>query len=176
VNVGIIDLDGGEEPVLRPYLESLGCRVTVYRIGRPNDVVAVMSGAGRYAEIEHLLIDCHGGESGILMPELAPGVAEDGEPTAPWGPAQVRKFCRLSGASVLANGCLTGTPEMGAAFIEAGAAVYLAPAGYPHGREGLALQLRFYYELLHRGLGLPDAFSAAARSLRALDLYRIYWK
>jgi hypothetical protein len=174
MHVGIVSLGGTDELVIRPYLESLGCLVTTYRIGRPNDLVAVLSGAERYREIEHLFLDCHGGEQGFSMPELAPEVVLSGEPVEPWGPEQVRKFARLSGLTVLSGGCYTGSPALGSAFLDAGASAYLAPDDAVEGHDGLAFELRFYFELVCRGLALEAAYAAALSVGGEAFMYRLY--
>jgi hypothetical protein len=174
LHVGIVDLDGADEPVLRPYLESLECRVVVYRIGRANDLIAVLSGQELYPKTDHLILDCHGDEGSILIPELDPSVLAPGEPNRVFSVDHVLRFAKLPPLVVLATGCTTGSATMAEAFLWAGASGYLAPDGYPNGAEGRQFELEFYYEVLHHRRPEREAALLAQRVGGDAHLYRWY--
>lgn len=67
-----------ESFALRTALESFGARVIVHWIGRPNDLVDVLSGEDLDHRVDYLILNFHGDER-FCLPELGE-VYEPGEP------------------------------------------------------------------------------------------------
>ncbi len=69
-----------ESIALRSVLESFGARVTFHLIGRPNDLIDVLSGQDLDQKLDYLILNFHGDEGRFIMPELGEEVYELNEP------------------------------------------------------------------------------------------------
>ncbi len=174
LHIAIADLGGGDESSLRPFLERLACRVVVYRVGRPMDLVHILRGEDLYERTDHLILDAHGQDGALLIPEIDETIALPTEPLGPWGPSRIAECAKLPAIFVLSTACSTGSPAMARAILTSGARAYLAPEGYPDAADGLLFQQRFYYELVHRGASEEDAIVRAKRDGGDATLYRCY--
>jgi hypothetical protein len=146
----------------------------VYRIGRASDLIAVLSSEQLYPGTNHLILDCHGDEGSLLIPEVSESVLEPGEPNRIFTAEHVRRFAKLPPIVVVATGCSTGAPALAEAFLEAGASGYLGPDGYANAVEGMQFQLRFYFEVLHVGQPEREAVRRAHQVGGDACLYRWY--
>lgn len=144
--VTLIDMEGGPAGALRPALEAYGLRVDYTLVGQARHLIAALD----RPVAEYVILACHGDEGRILVPELAPSL-ERFQPThGPWGPAEIRRYVRVSDATVISTGCETGTEELAEAFLDAGAAAYVAPNRAPFGYASLFAPLLLFYELTER--------------------------
>lgn len=110
---------------IRASLEYFGARVFTYWIGRPSDLISVLSGEDLYAGTDLIILNFHGDEGKLIMPELGEDVYEDGEPQDDFGPDEIRRFAKLDGKIVFGNGCSLGDPALAAAFLERGCQLYI---------------------------------------------------
>jgi hypothetical protein len=117
-----------------------------------------------------VIIGCHGDAGRILMDDLAEEVARFQPFNGDAGPEEIRAHLRLPGSTVIATGCDTGDPALATAFLDAGAAAYLAPAGAPFGYASLFAPLFFFYELTENRTP-----AQAATRLRAHDDELAMW-
>lgn len=85
-----------------------GARFT-YWIGRPNDLISVLSGDDVYDGTDMILLNFHGDEGSLIMPELGEEVYEEEEPKGDFGADEIRRYAKLDGKTVIANGCSLGT-------------------------------------------------------------------
>ncbi|MFP4977546.1 delta-aminolevulinic acid dehydratase [Paenibacillus sp. CN-4] len=163
-----------ETQALRAALEYFGARTVTYYIGRPNDLTAVLSGEALYGKTDLFILCVHGEDGRLLLPELAEDVYEPGEPKGAFGADEVRRYARLDGAAVIANGCTLGDPRLAAAFMEAGCGAYIGPADYPDGSSALLFLIQLLYEVIGQGRELEEALGIAAARDSSLSMYRFY--
>ena len=98
-----------ESQAVRAALECFGVRVFTYWIGRPNDLISVLSGDDVYDGTDMILLNFHGDEGGLIMPELGEEVYEEEEPKGDFGADEIRRYAKLDGKTVIANGRSLGT-------------------------------------------------------------------
>ncbi len=174
LRIALVDIGGSDTSALAPALEAFGCRPLVYRVGRGNDLVGILSGEDLWKDADHLILDCHGQDGRIAMPYVHPSVVEPGEPTGDWGPERVREHAKLPPLLVMSTGCSTGSPELARAFLDAGCRAYIGPDDYPNGAVGLFCEIHFYYQLLYGGLGEREALARATAQGGDAAMYRWY--
>ncbi len=164
----------GEAQAIRSVLEWFDVRVITFRIGRGNDLVAILSGRDIYPDTDHLLLSCHGREGRIVMPEIGAEVSERGEPVGDWTAEDVRRHARLPGLLVLSTGCSLGCSEMVRAFLDSGCRGYIGTEDYPQGDAALFFVLRFYYELLTGKCSESGAVELARLQDDQTRMYRLH--
>jgi hypothetical protein len=152
--------DALEAVALRAALEWWNIEVTLRHVGAADQLVALLDGTVALSPLVVLM--CHGDERGILLPELAPELEQTQPFTGAVGPVELRQFLRVPGCAVVNTGCITGTGELAAAFIDGGASVYIGPADYPDAPGSLFFCLAFAYDHLVRGYSLAEAHRRAA--------------
>lgn len=69
-----------ESYAIRSALEYFGVRVNIHWIGRPNDLIDVLSGEELDNKVDYLILNFHGDEGRFCMPELDEDVYESNEP------------------------------------------------------------------------------------------------
>ncbi|MGW6163285.1 delta-aminolevulinic acid dehydratase, partial [Bacillus altitudinis] len=90
-----------ESFALRAALENFGAKVDMHWIGRPNDLINVLSGRNR-GETDFILLSFHGEEGAFLMPELGEDVYEEGEPRgAAFGADDIKRYASLNGVHII---------------------------------------------------------------------------
>lgn len=52
-------------------MESFGARVTLDLIGRPNDLIDILSGNDLPHKVDYLILNFHGDEGRFCLPELS---------------------------------------------------------------------------------------------------------
>ena len=165
--VTLLEVDGTHATALRSGLEAFGLRVDHVRVGQARHLVAGFERAGG----EYVVLACHGDEGRIIVPELAEEI-ERFQPThGAWGPSEVRRYVKLAGATVIATGCDTGTDDLAAAFLDAGAVAYVAPDGAPFGYASLFAPLLLFYELTQQ-----RTLTQAVDRLQAHDTELAMWR
>ncbi|MDQ0178028.1 L-amino acid N-acyltransferase YncA [Bacillus chungangensis] len=159
---------------LRTALEFFGARVFTYWIGRPSDLIDVLSGDDLYPETDFIILEFHGDEGRFLMPELDESVYEEGEPRVDFGPEEIARFTKLNGKVVLGNGCSLGNAILAKAFIENGCSAYIGPDDYPDGNAALMFALRFFYEMIQNKRSVKEAFAIAKSTDKETHMYQLY--
>lgn len=167
-SVDIVDVESGEAAPLRGMLELLGVRVRLFPVGQARHLVRALGGE---AIAPYVVLACHGEEGAIVLPELAEEIERFQPVHGRFGPGDVRRFARLPGSLVIANGCDTGTRELADAFLAAGASAYLAPDGAPFGYASAFAPLLVFYELTE-----GRTLAQAVARLRAHDAELAMWR
>lgn len=163
-----------EAQAVRAALECFGVRVFTYWIGRPNDLIDVLSGDDLYEGTDMILLSFHGDEGRLIMPELGDDVYEPNEPRGDFGPDEIRRFARLDGKTVIANGCTLGDPALAEAFLARGCNMFIGPDDYPDGNDALMFVLRLFYEIIQQGRDVKEAFAMTVPMSSELSMYRLY--
>lgn len=167
--IDLIDIEGGFARPLRDGLEAFGVQVNYLRVGQPRHLVAALDGTRPIAP--YVILSCHGDEGRILMDEVADELAAFQPFNGPVGPDRVREHFRLPGSVTLVTGCDTGDPALADAFLDAGAARYIAPRGAPFGYASMFAPLFLFYELTEQRT--PEE---AVERLRAHDEELAMWQ
>lgn len=159
--VTIINIaDALEAVALRAALEWWNVEVTLRHVGAADHLVALLDGSTPLSPLVSLM--CHGDERGILLPELSPDLEQTQPFTGAVGPAELRQFLRLPNCAVVNTGCITGTRELAAAFLDGGASIYIGPDDYPDADGSLFYCLALGYGHLVRGYSIAEAHRRAA--------------
>lgn len=163
-----------ESFALRAAFENFGAKVDMHWIGRPNDLIDVLSGRNR-RETDYLLLSFHGDEGAFLMPELGEDVYEDGEPRgATFGADEIKRYASLKGVHVISTGCTLGEKKLAEAFLEAGALSYTAPDDYIDGDAAFIFVLTMLYELMNNTKTVRAAFDRASSIDEETKLFQLY--
>ncbi len=153
---------------LRIALEEFGIQVNYLTIGQARHLVAALGGGRPVAP--YVVLCCHGIDGAILLPELGGEIAA-AQPFDRLGPEEVRGHLRLAGSTVLSLGCETGDEKLARAFLDSGAAAYIAPTDAPYGHASLFAALYLFYELTQE-----RPLDAAVAKLRAHDGELAMWE
>lgn len=159
---------------IRTALEYFGARVFMYWIGRPSDLMDVLTGEDLYPDMDLIILNFHGDEGQFVMPELDETVYEDNEPQDDFGPREIARFAKLDGKVVLGNGCTLGDPLLAQAFLDSGCSIYIGPDDYPDGNAALMFALRFCYEIIQNKRSVKEAFSIAKETDKETSMYQMY--
>ncbi|HWH95363.1 MAG TPA: hypothetical protein VNT03_15995 [Baekduia sp.] len=170
-SVDIIDVSSGGGATMRAPLERFGIGVRLMRVGQARHLVAALGGQ---ADAPFVILDCHGDEGRIVLPELADEVDRHQPLHGSVGPQELRSFARLRpGAVVICTGCDTGTHELAGSFLDNGASAYVAPAGAPFGYASVFAPLLLFYELTERR-SLRDAVRRLRQHDQELSMWRLF--
>ena len=165
--VDLIDVDSGQS-ALGAALEAFGLRVRRTAVGQARHLVAALS---EPPAADFVVLQCHGDEGAIVLPELA----EEVERYQPFHgrirPADLRGFARFDDTVVIASGCDTGHPDLARAVLDCGASAYVAPDGAPFAYASIVAPLLLFYELTE----LRD-LDEAVRRLTAHDDELAMWR
>ncbi|MCY1118948.1 delta-aminolevulinic acid dehydratase [Bacillus safensis] len=163
-----------ESFALRAALENFGAKVDMHWIGRPNDLIHVLSGRNR-GEIDYLLLSFHGEEGALIMPELGEDVYEDEEPRdTAFGAGEIKRYASLEGVHVISTGCTLGEKNLADAFLKAGATSYTAPDDYIDGNAAFIFLLTMLYELMNNTKTVRAAFDRARSIDEETKLFQLY--
>lgn len=164
-----------ESYALRSMLEYFGARVTVHWIGRPSDLVDVLSGEDREDKMDYLILNFHGDEGRFCLPELGEDVYEDGEPRGEFFDHQeVLHYSKLQDVKVIACGCTLGDKQLADAFLTSGCASYLGPADYIDGNANVMFLTRYMYEIINHHKTQQQAFDIAQSIDEETAMYQLY--
>ncbi|MGY3189793.1 delta-aminolevulinic acid dehydratase [Lysinibacillus sp. TE18511] len=166
---------GMEAHALRSTLEYFGARVTVHWIGRPNDLIDLLSGEDRDEKIDYLILNFHGDEGRLCMNELGEDVYERNEPRGEFfGPEEVMRYSKLNDIKVIAAGCTLGVEQLASAFLKSGCHSYIAPNDYIDGNANLMFLIRFMYEIINNNKTQQEAFDIAKPLDEDTSMYQLY--
>ncbi|MEY9977983.1 delta-aminolevulinic acid dehydratase [Lysinibacillus sp. RC79] len=165
-----------ESLAIRSVLESFGARVTLHLIGRPNDLIDVLSGEDLDDRIDYLILNFHGDEGRFCMPELGEDIYELNEPRGEFfGPQEILNYCTLKDVKVIASGCTLGEKQLATAFLKSGCHSYLAPDDYIDGNANLMFLIRFMYEIIANERTQQEAFEIAKSIDDETSMYQLYF-
>ncbi|MGQ8947622.1 delta-aminolevulinic acid dehydratase [Bacillus altitudinis] len=163
-----------ESFALRAALENFGAKVDMHWIGRPNDLIDVLSGRNR-GETDFIILSFHGEEGAFLMPELGEDVYEEGEPRgAAFGADDIKEYASLNGVHIICTGCTLGEKKVAEAFLETGAISYTAPDDYIDGNASFIFVLTMLYELVNNSKTVRAAFDQARSIDEETKLFQLY--
>lgn len=163
-----------EVQAIRAALEYFGARVFTYWVGRPKDLIDILSGEDLYPSTDTIVLCFHGEEGQLIMPELEESIYEPGEPKGNFGPEEIRKFARLAGKTVIGTGCSVGKLETAQAFLDSGCETYIGPNDYPDGNDALMFVLRLFYDLIQNKRGVKEAFQIAKSLDTEMEMFQLY--
>ncbi|WP_417900207.1 delta-aminolevulinic acid dehydratase [Bacillus haimaensis] len=163
-----------EAQAIRSALEYFQIRVTTYWIGRPRDLIEVLTGEGLMSETDCLILSFHGEEGELLMPVLEESVYELDEPRGNFGSEEIKVFGNLADRLVIGNGCTLGRPDLAKAFLAQGCRAYIGPGDYIDGNAALYFIIRFFYELISNGKSEKEAYDLAKSTDNETWLYEWY--
>jgi hypothetical protein len=164
-----------ESYALRSTLEYFGARVTLHLVGRPNDLVNVLSGDDLDDKVDYLILNFHGDEERFCMPELGEDVYEQDEPRGEFfGAEDVRRYAKLKDVHVIASGCTLGGKNVAKAFLTCGCHSYIGPDDYIDGNANLMFVIRFMYEIINNRRSQQEAFELATSIDQETSMYKLY--
>lgn len=150
--------DSSEAEAIRQALESFGCLVLTKYIGRPNDLIAVLNGKIPF-DPDVVILSGHGEDGTIVIPVLADPVYTEHEPKGNFSSAEITRYLKLTGKTIISTCCTTGAEDLSAVFSKKN--VYIAPADYIEGNAVLLFLVDFFYQIIQRKLPVEDAWNHA---------------
>ena len=168
--VDIVDIESGDGEAVRAGLELFGLRTRRTHVGQARHLIAALTEA---STSEFLLLLCHGDEGDIMLPELAPGVERYQPFHGRVTPDDLRGFARFDGRVVIATGCDTGHPDLAQAFLDCGAAAYIAPTGAPFGYASYFAPISLFYDLTEQR-SLDEAIAHLHQHDAELSMWQLY--
>ncbi|MCL2015351.1 MAG: hypothetical protein FWG68_03780 [Defluviitaleaceae bacterium] len=108
--VAIISIAGGCANELHSILEYYGYLTVMHHIGRPQHFIELLQGK-MLTKFDFIIIDCHGEDGKIIMPELAADIYFPNEPRGNFGATEISKYLSWEDTCVIINGCSTGTAK-----------------------------------------------------------------
>jgi len=167
--VAIINIDGnGIGEGLRQVLESYGYLVVMYGVGRPQHFIDILAGR-MITKFDFMVIECHGDDGDIIMPELAEHIYFPDEPRGNFGVEEIDKYLALADTCIINTGCSTGVEDMAEAFAKNNN-IYIAPNDDIAGDSGLVFVVLFFYYLT-RGFDIETAHKKASSLDDETNLY-----
>ncbi|OAI31366.1 hypothetical protein A1351_05740 [Methylosinus sp. R-45379] len=164
--------DAFEALLIRSMLESLGAAVLLHLVGTPEDFLLTLE---RKEHDPKLVVICgHGDENGLVFGDYGDGVDVGALVDGSLPAAAIAKRARMPGAIVVSTACLSGDAAFAKAFLEAGAAAYIAPADCPDASDAALFVHYLLHSLLRRGLSPERAFDRARHADPALDMFRLH--
>jgi hypothetical protein len=158
-SVDLIELSG--PLAARALIEGFGFKVNRFPIAQARHLVGALGSV----ESPHVVVDCHGVNGRIIVPnDLDPAILAAQPFQGSAGPDEITSFAKLSEQSVVCTGCETGDEDLARAFIDAGASCYIAPAATPEGGAALMAITLLFYDL-SRSRPVADA----VRRIRDFD-------
>ncbi|MFU1795629.1 delta-aminolevulinic acid dehydratase [Paenibacillus azoreducens] len=165
-----------DSQAIRMTLEYFGARVFTYWVGRPSDLMSVLSGEDLYADTDMIILNFHGDEGKLIMPELGEDVYDDEEPRGDFGPDEIKRVTKLDGKIVFGNGCSLGEPALAQAFLDGGCQMYIGPDDYPDGNDALMFILRVFYEMIQNEKDIREAYQLARSMNEEMSMFQLYEK
>lgn len=164
-----------ESYAIRSALEYFGARVNIHWIGRPNDLIDVLSGEELDNKVDYLILNFHGDEGRFCMPELGEDVYDSNEPRGEFfGDQEVKKYTNLKDITVIGSGCTLGIEQLANAFLECGCHSYIGPDDYIDGNANLMFVITFMYEIINNHKSQEEAFEMARSIDKETSMYKLY--
>jgi hypothetical protein len=158
---------------MRSALEYFGARVYVHYIGRPNDLIDVLSGEDRAADTNYLILNFHGDEGRFCMPELDSSIYEEDEPQGEFFEVKhVNQYAKVKGLHIIASGCTLGVEPLAKAFLENGCHSYIAPVDYIDGNANLMFVIKLFYEIINNKRSQKESFQSAKSIDQETNIYK----
>lgn len=177
LNIALVVGDNSDLEVqsLRATLEYFGARVITYWIGRPRDLMDVLSGKSLYEDIDYIIFCFHGEEGEFVMEELGEDVYEKDELRGNFGVTEIKQYAKLHNKYIINSGCTLGDPKLATAFLNSGVKAYIGSTDYVDGNAALMFTMRLFYELINHQRTIDDAFQDAKsldNGTLTFELYR----
>lgn len=160
---------------IRSTLEYFGAMVTTHWIGRPNDLIDVLSGEELNNRCDYLILNFHGDEGRFCMPELGEDVYEPHEPRGEFFDYEdVRQYANLKNIKVIADGCTLGEEKLANAFLNCGCHSYIGPDDYIDGNSALIFIIKFMYEVINNKKSQQEAYEIAKSIDEETSMFQLY--
>ncbi|MCL2513055.1 MAG: hypothetical protein FWF08_04055 [Oscillospiraceae bacterium] len=173
-NIAIISFSdaGTEAEALRQALEHLGYFIIMYRIGRPQDFIKIISGETGI-HFDFMIISCHGRDGKIKLPVLGEDVYFGDEPRSDFGYTEINRYLKLKNTCIINSGCTTGDKAISEAFAKNGNK-YIAPADYIEGSGAFVFTVLFFYYLSQEGYDIASAYKRARETDSETGLFAYF--
>lgn len=157
---------------LRSLLEAMGAQVTIYFVGAPQDLFAVLN---QHDSPPDCLVLCrHGAEDGPVLGEYGAGIDTSRLLGRHLPARSLDGVIALPGTVVLSTACLSGSDAFGKAFIAGGVSLYAAPADQPDGTDVLLFAHQFFHALLVKRMAPISAVHDASRGCLEPEMFRVF--
>lgn len=166
----VIGGTGNEPEALRQSLEYFGYFVAIKYIGRPNDLISVLSGEMIF-DPDCIILSCHGEDGEIIMPVLGEAVYEPDEPKGNITASDIDKYLKVKDKLILNLGCTTGEKALAKAFSKKN--TYIASADYTEGNAALYFAVSLFYEI-SKGTELNKAYKTSKETDGETKLFQIF--
>ena len=171
--VDLIDVDDILASLtIRSALEYSGIRVNFYPIATSSQLIDALNGGA--GENGYILLNCHGVEGGLHLPELGAEVAKQQPFNKAVSASDFRSFLQLPPCTVVNTGCVLGTPDYAGAFLEGGCTSYIGATDYPDGNAALMYTIHLFYWLQRHQYSLEHAHQTAASIDEDTGMYTLY--
>ncbi|PFZ09222.1 delta-aminolevulinic acid dehydratase [Bacillus pseudomycoides] len=163
LNIGLVVDDNSdlEAQSLRATLEYFGAKVVTYWIGRPRDLMDVLSGKSLYEDIDYIVFCFHGEEGGFVMGELGEAVYEEDEPRENSGVDEIKQYAKLHNIYIINSSCTLGNPKLVKAFLNSGVQTYIGSTDYVDGTAAFMFTIRLFYGIINHQKTIDGAFQVA---------------
>lgn len=164
-----------ESYAIRSALEYFGVRVNIHWIGRPNDLIDVLSGKELDNKVDYLILNFHGDEGRLCMPELGEDVYEGNEPRGEFfGYQEIKQYTNIKDVNVIGSGCTLGMVQLANAFLACGCHSYIGPDDYIDGNANLMFVITYMYEIINNHKSQEEAFEIAKSIDNETAMYKLY--
>lgn len=143
-----------ETVALRGVLEYIGYVPSIHWVGSIRQLKSLLAD-GKKQLSDWVVLSAHGCKQGFYGTDNA---------IVPLKELTIR----LPRAHVLSLGCMTGTEPFAKAFLNGGAACYIAPPSYPEGNSALMFALLLLWRI-HEGNDVTSAWKQASSLLTNVD-------
>jgi hypothetical protein len=151
---------------VRPMLESMYISVRSWPYRNPEALKRLLDGTEDLNS--YVVLGVHSAADRLLF-----GTNDMSDSTLSWGANDLTAFLNLEGKIVLSVGCNSASPALVKAFLDGGAAAYIAPLAPPFAHScAMFVSLVFYGLTQH--LSLTDAVERAGRFHDELAMWRTF--
>ncbi len=174
--IGIIaGPDTGQEfEALRQSLEYFGFPVILRPLGRPDDLIRIISGKEPLWQTASIwLLSMHGLDGQFIVPELAKDIYYPAEPRGPISSQQLEGIVHCPGKIVLTTACTIGSADWASLFLAGGASAFIGPTEEIKGNAALHFVQTLFYALARQDQ-LSDAFQFAQLQDEETRLFRLF--
>ena len=144
---------------LRSILESFNIQSRMHYIGNVKHLISLFK-AKDYLH-KTIIISCHGGTEGLLIPELSEELEEKMPFHKALSASSLYEILNLNNSLVINTGCCLGKEEFAQSFIAKGANTYIGATDYIEATAMLMFVINFAYFHFVLSLSPTEAFNKA---------------
>ena len=151
--------DNSEALALRAVLEGFDMHVRLHFIGNVQHFLSLLS--SKYYLYPLVIISCHGVDSHMIIPQLAPDLEAKMPCHDHLTPDDLKRFVDLDGQIIINTGCSLGTQAMADVFFECGANAYMGANDYIDAKAMMMFIINFFYSYKVHNRSLQQAIIQA---------------